>query len=228
MALNICVEALIRLLLEIINYVFGDITLLFRGHPEAFWTVVLPELLRTIVWIFIFYIIKYLIKVRFLANIIIIGIPLALTAIAGLFSAIPVIGWIFSGAILVTSAILSAIAWGFITITEESAPVYLRLIGLPGMMVLGAIAGAIGPFGILIDMGAVVALSTIASWVIPASTLIVLLLTFWSPTWFCETLNTSLKVIANVRQEGLVEGISQSLMFIPLIKNRIIKIKDKG
>ncbi len=225
MALNICVEALIRLIFEIINYVFGDVTLLFRGHPEAFWTVVLPELLRTISWIFIFFLIKYLVKVKLLANLIIIGIPIVLKLIATAFAAIPIIGWLFSGAILVTSAILSAIAWGFITITEDEVPFYLRVVGLPGMMVLGAVSGAIGVFGMVIDAGAIVALSTIARWVIPGSTLVVLLLTLWSPTWFCEMLNGSLKIIANVRQEGLIEGISQSLMMIPLFKKRV---KDKG
>lgn len=228
MALNICVEALIRLLLEIVNFVFGDITLIFRGHPEALWDV-LQELLKTIVWVFIFFLVRYLVKIRILANAIVIGIPILLQWIAGFLAAIPLIGWLFAGAIAVTAGILSAIAWGFLAVTDETVPLYLRFVGLPGMIVIGFFSGVIGPFGIVINAGAIVALATIARIVIPLSTLIVVLLTWWSPTWFCETLNTSLKVLENVRQEGLVGGISESLIAIPLlIKNRLIKIKDKG
>lgn len=228
MALNICVEALIRLLFEIINYMFGDITLLFRGHPEALWTVVLPELLRTVVWIFIFFLVRYLMKINFLANTVIIGIPVLLQFLSGILVGIPIIGWLFAGTIYVTAAILSAVAWGFLAITDETVPLYLRFVGLPGMMILGAISGLVGPFGLLMDAGAIVALSTIARIIVPLSTLIVLLLTFWSPTWFCETLNSSLKLLANVRQEGLVGGIKESLLFVPLIKNRFAKTKKPG
>lgn len=227
MALSICVEALIRLFLEIINFVFGDVTLIFTGHPEAFWDV-LQELLRTISWVFIFFLVRYLVKVKVLANAIIIGIPMLLTLVATALAAIPIIGWIFSGATLIASGILSALAWGFIALTDETVPLYLRFVGLPGMMLLGAIAGVIGPFGFLMSAGAIAALSTIAKIVIPLSTLIVLLLTFWSPTWFCETLNSTLKLMENVRQEGVVGGIRESLLFIPvLIKNRFTKVKDK-
>lgn len=229
MALNICIEALIRLFLEIINFVFGDITLLFRGHPEALWTVVLPELLKTLVWIGLFYLIRYLVRMRLLANLIIIGIPLLLGWVSGLLAAIPIIGWLFSGAVMATAGILSAIAWGFIAITDDTVPLYLRFVGLPGMIVLGFISGVWGPLGILINVGAIIAISTISRIMIPLSTLIVLLLTLWSPTWFCEIMNSSLKVLENVRQEGVIGGISESLIAIPiLIKNRLIKIKNKG
>lgn len=224
MALNICVEAVIRLFFEIINFVFGDVTLLFRGHPEALWTVVLPETLRTIVWVVVFYLVKHFVRIRIVANAIIITIPLLLQLAAGALAAIPFIGWLFAGAVAVTAGVIAAIAWGFLTITDETVPAYLRIVGLPGMMVLGFISGIIGPLGIVMGMGAVAGLAFIANIVIPLSTLAVVVLTWWSPTWFCEMLNTSLKVLANIRQEGLVEGIEQSLYAIPfLIKNKIVK-----
>ncbi len=223
MALNICIEAVIRLFLEIINYIFGDITLLFRGHPEALWTVVLPELLRTIAWVFIFFLVRYLVKIRLVANAIVIGIPVLLKLVATYLITIPIIGWIISPTLYVTAAILSAIAWGFLTLTDETIPFYLRFVGLPGMMILGAISGLIGPFGLLMDVGAIIALSTIPRIIVPLSTLIVILLTWWSPTLFCEMINSGLKLIESVRQEGLVEGVKEALLIIPLIKNRIKK-----
>jgi hypothetical protein len=227
MALNICVEALLRLFFEIINFVFGDVTLIFRGQTDAIWNV-LQELLKTISWVFIFYLIRYLVKTRVLSYILIIGLPLLLHAIAGVMAGIPLIGWIFSGTILVTAGLLSAIAWGFIAITDETVPVYLRFIGLPGMMLLGFASGLLGPLGWVMAAGAVAALSTAARIVVPLSTLLVLLLTLWSPTWFCETLNTGLKGLANIRQEGLVEGIRETIIAVPiLIKKRVAKF-DKG
>ncbi len=224
MALSICVEALIRLFFEIINFALGDVTLIFRGHPEAVWDV-LQELLRTVVWIFVFYLIRYLTGTRIVSNAIIISIPLMLQAVGGYLGMIPILGWILSPTAFIAAGILSAIAWGFLAITDETVPLYLRFVGLPGMIVLGAISGIIGPFGILMAAGAIVALSTIAKIVVPLSTLIVLLLTWWSPTWFCEVLNSGLKILADVRQEGVVEGIKGYIAAIPiLVKNRFIKI----
>ncbi|MEM4245148.1 MAG: hypothetical protein QXR60_03015, partial [Candidatus Nanoarchaeia archaeon] len=198
MALNICVEALIRLLFEIINFVFGDITLIFRGHPEAFWDV-LQELLKTIVWIFIFFMIKTMIKNRFVARAIIVGVPTLLVflanAVSGFVASLigtpvlgAIVGFLFSSPLMIISGLLSALAWGFLAISDETVPMYLRFVGLPGMIVLGFVSGAIGPFGFLLSAGVIVGVSMAARIVIPLSTLIVLLVTFWSPTFFCETL----------------------------------------
>ncbi len=239
MALNICVEALIRLLLEIINFVFGDITLIFRGHPEAIWSV-LQELLKTIVWIFIFFIIKAMIKNRLVASAIIIGVPTFLIflakALSGFIASLigtpvlgAIVGFLFSSPLIVISGILSALAWGFLAISDETVPLYLRFVGLPGMIVLGFISGAIGPLGLLLSVGAIVGVSMAARIVIPLSTLIVLLVTFWSPTFFCETLNSSLKLMESIRQEGLAGGIKGWLVFVPiLIKKRITQVNNKG
>ncbi|MEM4245134.1 MAG: hypothetical protein QXR60_02945, partial [Candidatus Nanoarchaeia archaeon] len=90
------------------------------------------------------------------------------------------------------------------------------------------ISGAIGPFGFLLSAGVIVGVSMAARIVIPLSTLIVLLVTFWSPTFFCETLNSSLKLMEGVRQEGLAGGLKEWWVFIPvLIKNRLAKVYKK-
>lgn len=236
MALNICIEAMIRLFLEIINFIFGDITLLFRGHPEALWTIVLPEMLKTIAWVFIFYLIKYIARSRIVSYILIIGLPLVLTWIAHALStfiasliATPligaVVGFVIASPLLMVSGLLSAVAWGFLAITDDTVPLYLRIVGMPGMMVLGLIAGSIGPFGWLMAAGAVAGLTVAAGVIIPLSTLAVILITWWSPSFFCEKLNSTLKLLENIRQEGLIEGIKGSLVIIPvLIKKRIIKL----
>ncbi len=227
MALSICIEALIRLFFEIINFALGDVTLIFRGHPEAVWDV-LQELLKTVIWVFIFYLIRYLIGTRIVSNAIIISIPVALQAVGGFLGKIPILGWVISPTVFIAAGILSAIAWGFLAITDETVPLYLRFVGLPGMVMLGAISGIIGPFGVLMDAGAIVALATIAKIIVPLSTLIVLLLTWWSPTWFCEILNSGLRTLENIRQEGLVETVKGWWVLVPLVKNRFIKINKPG
>jgi hypothetical protein len=190
MALPVCAEAGIRLLLETLKFLGLD--------PSAPFYVDLRTMLGAIKWLFIFLIIKVLVKHKLISNSLIVGIPAMLNMVATGIAAIPFIGiigsaitWLVVGSI---SSAITSLAFGIILLTDERINLALRLIALPGMMMLGAMSGALIGLGVVGDVFIVIIMSYVPYAVIALSIAISGLIFFLSPGFLCELVNKALKL----------------------------------
>ncbi len=215
MALNICLEAVIRLLFEISRVLFGDITLLWKG---GYFATEIPALLSTLKWVFVFALVSMLSKNQLLKKFIILGIPF----LVGLLSFIPFIGGLLAvGAGILTMRIV-VMAWVFVLWSDDRVHWLLRIFATPGVVIFAALnavfpyTSVFGNLGYAFLMGYLPEIAAFLFLVVSGLIIII------SPSFLCGTLNSVLKTWEAVRYEGWGAAIFGCLVFI---RNKAVNVK---
>lgn len=218
MALNICLEAFIRLFFEIIRFLFGDVSLIFRSSFFAYLEVGLPVMISRLWLIFIFVVIILVFRQPFMRNLVILSIPAAMNSFSDFMNILPTgISQIIGIPIAFLGIFVSAIAWGFLVLSNEKIHPLLRISAAPIMMILGA-ANAAQPVSIVGDAIAFLGFTYMAEIAAFAMFIIMGLIVLASPTFICSAVNKVLMVISGYRYEGVVGAWStiwSCLIFIP-------------
>lgn len=217
---HICLEALIRLLFEIVRVLFGDVTLIWRG---GYLETEIPALLSTLKWILFFTLIAMVTKNRLLKNLIILGVPAVFSLLIDGLSLIPYIGTFFSISIGIVGVPISALAWAFVLWTDDQVHWLLRLFATPGIMICAAI-NAVQPISIGGDLGFAVAIAYMPELMAFLAVIFIGVVIILSPTFLCSALNWVLVKWETIRYAGWKVAILGCLVFI---RNKVIKIKNK-
>ncbi|MDP2906626.1 MAG: hypothetical protein Q8O03_01685 [Nanoarchaeota archaeon] len=225
MALNICLEAIIRLFFEVIRVLFGDVTIIFKsaniiaGLGEYFYSQT-PALVSTLKWIFIFILVSMLSKNELLKKMIILGIPF----LVGLLSYIPFIGgYLAVGAGILTMRIV-VISWVFVLWSDERVHPLLRAFATPGVMIIAAL-NAVFPYTSVFGNLGYAFLTSYAPEVAAFLFVVIMGLLFIltsSWTWLCELVNFVLIKWETIRYEGWAAAIFGCLVFI---RNKVVNVK---
>lgn len=222
MALNVCLEAVIRLFFEIIRVLFGDVTLLWRG---GYFETQLPYLVSTLKWVFIFTLLTMLVKNNLFQKLLVVGIPAVVNLLIDAFGLIPYVGTIISTGIGIVGVPISALAWAFVLWTDEEIHPLLRFFATPGIMIAAAI-NAVQPLSIIGDLGYAVAFAYIAEIMaflgVIFSGAIVGLSMYLQTTFICSAINWALSKWETIRYEGWSAAIFGCLVFI---RNKVINVK---
>lgn len=220
MALNICLEALIRLLFEITRVLFGDVTLIWRG---GYLDSELPALLSTLKWVLFFTILAMVTKNRLLRNILVVGVPAAFGLLVDFLNFIPYVGTFFAVGAGIAGMPISALAWAFVLWVDEDVHWLLRVFATPGIMICAAI-NAVWPTSVVGDLGFAVALAyapeIVAFFGVVAMGIIIAV----SPAWLCSILNRVLVLWEAIRYEGLWSAVIGCLV---VIRNKAVELKYK-
>ena len=187
MALPICAETGIRLFLEILKFLGFD--------PTAAAYIDLGAMLGAIKWVFLFLIVKVLIKNRLAATAVIASIPMTFNLVGSFLGLIPFVGWLFTIFFGLVAAGVSAIAWSIIILTDDRINILLRIIALPGMMILGAVNALLPFIGIATSIGAAALFAYIPYLMIGISLMLYGLIVYLSPAFLCGAMNNVIALI---------------------------------
>ncbi len=222
MALNICIEAVIRLFFEIIRVLLGDITLIWRG---GYFETELPYLVSTLKWVFIFTLLTMLVKNNLFQKLLIVGIPAVVNLFIDALGLIPYVGTSLSVGVGIVGVPISALAWAFILWTDEEVHPLLRVFATPGIMIAAAI-NAVQPLSIIGDLGYAVAFTYLAEIMAFLGVVfigaIVGLSVYLQSTFICSAINWALSKWETIRYEGWGAAIFGCLVFI---RNKVVNIK---
>lgn len=222
MALNVCLEAVIRLFFEIIRVLFGDVTLLWRG---GYFETQLPYLISTLKWVFVFTLLAMLVKNNLAQKLLIVGIPAAVNLLIDGLGLIPYVGTFLSTGAGIVGVPISALAWAFVLWTSEEVHPLLRVFATPGIMIVAAI-NAVQPLSIIGDMGYAVAFVYIAEIMAFLGVIfvgaVVGLSVYFETTFVCSMINWALVKWETIRYEGWGAAIFSCLVFI---RNKVINVK---
>ncbi|MBM3199313.1 hypothetical protein FJZ53_00125 [Candidatus Woesearchaeota archaeon] len=221
MALQVCVEALIRLFFEIIRVLFGDITLLWRG---GYFDTQIPYLISTLKWILFFTILAMMVKNAKLRAFLIICVPVAVNLLIDSLGAIPFIGTALSVGVGIAGAPITALAWAFILWVDDRVHWALRIFATPGIMLAGAIVATLPYFSAPIDIGYAAGVAFAPEIMAFLGLAVIGVIIIISPTGMCSALNWSLQKWEAIRYEGWSAAVFGCLV---LIRNKAISIKYK-
>lgn len=215
MALNICLEALIRLFFEIVRVLFGNITLIWKGGYLAS---ELPSLLSTLKWVMIFAVVAMVSKNHLIRKLIIVGIP----SLIGLLSYIPLIGNFLAIAAGIAAARVVVVSWVFVLWSDERIHPLLKFFATPGVMICAALnavfpyTSTFGNLGYAFFMGYLPEIGAFLAIVFMGVSVIA------SPTSLCSALNWVLIQWEVIRYEGWTTALLSCFMFI---RNKAFKIR---
>ncbi len=225
MALNICLEAIIRLFFEVIRVLFGDVTIIFKssniiaGLVEYLGSQI-PALISTLKWIFIFILISMLSKNQLLKKVIILGIPF----LVGLLSYIPFIGNLLAvGAGILTMRIV-VISWVFVLWSDDRIHWLLRIFATPGVMIIAALNAVFPYTSVFGNLGYAFLTSYVPEVAAFLFIVVMGLIFIISQSWtgLCEVLNFVLVKWETIRYEGWGAAIFGCLVFI---RNKVVNVK---
>lgn len=218
MALNICLEALIRLLFEIVRVLFGDVTLIWNG---GYLDSELPALLSTLKWVLFFTVLAMFTKNRLLKNILVIGVPAAFSLLVDGLNLIPYVGTFFAVGAGIAGIPIAALAWAFVLWTDDKVHPLLRIFATPGIMVCAAI-NAVQPVSFAGDFGFAIAIAYVPEIMAFLGVVVMGILIALSPEWMCSTVNWTLVKWETIRYEGWGAAIFGCLVFI---RNKAVDVK---
>ncbi len=218
--MHICLEALIRLFLEVLRSLFGDITLLWKG---GYLSSELPTLISTLKWIFFFTVVAMLTKSRIFRTMIIVGVPSFVNLIIDKLNLIPHIGSIISFIGGIALAPITALAWAYALLIDEEINPFLRIAATPGIMILAAI-NTIHPLTILGDISFILASGFIPQIIAFTTIGLIGLIIFLSPSFLCIVINKVLKLWSSWRYSTI---LILSPTLVSLIREKIYKILRK-
>lgn len=218
MALNVCLEAVIRLFFEIVRVLFGDVTLIWRG---GYFDTELPYLLSTLKWVFVFTLLAMLVKNNLFQKLLIVGIPAVVNLLIDSLGLIPYIGSFFSVGAGIVGVPISALAWAFVLWTDDHVHWLLRIFATPGIMVCAAI-NAVQPVSFAGDFGFAIAIAYVPEIMAFLGVVVMGILVAISPEWMCSTVNWTLVKWETIRYEGLWSAVIGCLV---VIRNKAVDVK---
>jgi len=220
MAVNICLEALLRLFFEILRVLFGNVTLLWKG---GYFESELPYLISTCKWIFVFVLIAALVKNHTLRNLLIVGIPATFNLLIDTLNLIPFVGTFFSIGAGIIGVPIAALAWSFALWIDDRVHPLLRIFATPGIMILAAV-NAVWPTSIFGDLGYALLSGFLPEISAFIGLIVIGVITILNPTFLCSAINKVLLKWETIRYEGWGAAIFGCFF---LIKNKAIEIRHR-
>jgi len=225
MALNVCLEAIIRLFFEIVRVLFGDVTIIFKSGNiitglGAYFYSQTPALLSTLKWVFVFILVSMLSKNELLKKMIILSIPF----LVGLLSYIPFIGkFLAVGAGILTMRII-VISWVFVLWSDERVHWLLRLFATPGVVIIAALNAVFPYTSVFGNLGYAFLISYVPEVAAFLFLVVIGLIFIFASSWtgLCEVVNFVLIKWETVRYEGWGAAIFGCLVFI---RNKVVNVK---
>lgn len=222
MALPICLEAVIRLFFELVRFFLGDVTLIFKSGFFDYLEVGLPVMLSRLWFLAIFVVIMLVFRQDFMRNLVILSIPAVINFFSDAANVLP--GGQFIGVPgTILGVFVSATAWAFLVLSNPRIHPLLRLVAVPGMMVLGAI-NAIQPASFVGDILAFVGFTYMAEIAAFLAFIVIGVIVIISPPFICGSVNKVLVVIEGFRYEGFGGAWSALWSIFIFFRNKAFQI----
>jgi len=224
MALPVCLEVVIRLLLALARFLFGDVSLIWKEGVSEYLVVGLPTMFSNAVFFALIIIVGIFFKQAKIRNAILFGLPAVINAAID-FGA-PVSGGL-TQAFALFGAFVTAICWAAVALFDEQMNPVMRFAAIPAMVILGFI-NSLWPISIIGDAIGYLGFTFLAEFMGIIVLVIFGALIIFSPSFVCGTANEYLIFAADWRNQGFWGAITMLfgiLFFVP--KKLLIHAKKK-